>query len=97
MAVQLALCRRCGMYVLAFLGLSFFLVSLYREFGAEILRNALPIQTGTPSPLQPPRIALRSPCAGPRGRPVQENRDDQIWAERLDLRTSYMDHIPGSS
>ncbi|KIW99023.1 uncharacterized protein Z519_00686 [Cladophialophora bantiana CBS 173.52] len=94
LVTQYAIFRRFGLHLLAVVGLSCFLVFLYRDFTrtAGISRDLFPgpldAPVSTPSPLQPPQPppnTVRQPCIGPRGRPVQENLDDRIWASSLDL------------
>ncbi|OCT52799.1 hypothetical protein CLCR_09892 [Cladophialophora carrionii] len=85
MAMQVAHLRRYGIHILAFVGLTLLLVFLYRGVGISILRDSIPIPFEAASPPQPLPSATRKPCIGPRGRFVQEDRDDQIWAESLDL------------
>ncbi|KIX92980.1 uncharacterized protein Z520_11253 [Fonsecaea multimorphosa CBS 102226] len=90
MAIQLGILRRYGLHILAVVGLSCFLVLLYRDFtrDADISRDPLtaPLDLDVPtlSPLQPPPIAPRQSCVGPRGRSVQKNLDDKVWARSLD-------------
>jgi hypothetical protein len=88
MAAQVVHLRRYGIHVLGFVGFSLFLIFLYREVGTSILGDSIPIPFETVTPPQAPPSVTRTPCIGPRGRSVQEDRDDQIWAESLDLRAS---------
>ncbi|EXJ60391.1 hypothetical protein A1O7_04543 [Cladophialophora yegresii CBS 114405] len=83
--MQVAHFRRYGIHVLGFVGLTLLLVILYREVGTTVLGDSIPIPFEAATPPQPPPSATRTPCVGPRGRSVQEDRDEQIWAESLDL------------
>ncbi len=81
MVIQLARPKGIWSYGFAFIGLSVILLFLYR--GTSTLRDSSPIPF---EPHTPPPSATRTPCIGPRGRSVQEDRDDQIWARSLSLR-----------
>jgi hypothetical protein len=99
MALQRATFRRYGAYVLTLAGLSVFLTVLYRQVNFPAVSRLVPGDTisETLPPLQSPQATVRIPCIGPRGLPVQESRDDQVWAEPLDLRRSsgsYCLHTP---
>lgn len=91
MAVLKAHLGRFTFHALALLGLSLFIVLLYRrDFGTGVLQDSLSFSLGSPPqpPLPLPISTTRTPCSGPRGRSVQDDRDDQVLAQFLDLRTS---------
>ena len=88
MATQLGINRRSGFHVTILVGLIILLILLYSNFGTGILRDSFPapLDENISAPPQPPATAVRRPCIGPRGRPVQENPDDRVWDRSLDLR-----------
>ncbi|OAL31722.1 hypothetical protein AYO20_08115 [Fonsecaea nubica] len=98
MALQFGIFRHFWLQILATVGLGCFLVFLYHDFirNVGISRDPLaaPLDVPTASPPQPPANAVRQSCVGPRGKPVQENLDDRVWASLLDL--PFPDPVGGS-